>query len=259
MPLTYREKQVRYRARRRPRGLCARPGCQNDADHHACCDPCHAAQMRRLHDARYAGRQLQSDPGPWVGREGSLRDVAEPTLASAPPPLARSPRWRVRPVAVRTAGPRPADAAARQSCWERRQVLYQRQGGLCAGCKTSLPGRALEVDHAVPRSRGGTDALENLQLLCSRCNQLKADRPQKYLVAELRRPRPLRCIAARSGPALRPRPTGTDQGLPGEPCSTIHADAQTHQSAPHHGGRRCPLPNAHLELAVGSPMPPTCG
>ena len=32
---------------------------------------------------------------------------------------------------------------------------------------------------------GGTDHLDNLQLLCSSCNRIKGDRPQEYLVARL--------------------------------------------------------------------------
>jgi ATP adenylyltransferase len=36
--------------------------------------------------------------------------------------------------------------------------------------------RALEVDHIVPRNRGGTDDLDNLQALCYRCNSMKRDR-----------------------------------------------------------------------------------
>lgn len=35
---------------------------------------------------------------------------------------------------------------------------------------------ALEVDHVVPRSRGGSNALHNLQLLCGPCNQAKGAR-----------------------------------------------------------------------------------
>jgi hypothetical protein len=33
--------------------------------------------------------------------------------------------------------------------------------------------RALEVDHIVPRNRGGSDDLSNLQALCFRCNAAK--------------------------------------------------------------------------------------
>ena len=38
-----------------------------------------------------------------------------------------------------------------------------------------------EVDHIVPKSRGGGDYYENYQLLCSNCNRVKGDRPMEYL------------------------------------------------------------------------------
>ena len=31
----------------------------------------------------------------------------------------------------------------------------------------------LELDHVIPKSRGGTDHIENLQLLCPSCNRIK--------------------------------------------------------------------------------------
>jgi diadenosine tetraphosphate (Ap4A) HIT family hydrolase len=36
--------------------------------------------------------------------------------------------------------------------------------------------RALEVDHIVPRNKGGSDDLSNLQSLCYKCNAMKRDR-----------------------------------------------------------------------------------
>ena len=64
--------------------------------------------------------------------------------------------------------------------------LYGQQEGVCAGCRVFFPFRNLTVDHVVPSSQGGTDHLENLQLLCGACNSLKGDRSQAYLLSVLR-------------------------------------------------------------------------
>ena len=51
-------------------------------------------------------------------------------------------------------------------------------GPFCQGCGRNYGGdtRVLEVDHVSPRSDGGTDAYENLTLLCPPCNKEKRDR-----------------------------------------------------------------------------------
>ena len=54
-----------------------------------------------------------------------------------------------------------------------RHRLYVEQEGVRAGCATHFPFRVMEVDHMLPRSRGGTDHPDNLQLLCSGCNKSK--------------------------------------------------------------------------------------
>jgi 5-methylcytosine-specific restriction endonuclease McrA len=46
----------------------------------------------------------------------------------------------------------------------------------CTSCGS--PGTAanpLTIDHIVPLSKGGTNARENLMVLCYRCNRLKSD------------------------------------------------------------------------------------
>ena len=43
-------------------------------------------------------------------------------------------------------------------------------------CGASAEDRALEADHIIPRSLGGTDDRSNLQALCYRCNAMKGDR-----------------------------------------------------------------------------------
>ena len=57
-----------------------------------------------------------------------------------------------------------------------RHRLYGEQEGVCAGCETHFPFRVMDVDHILPKSRGGTDHLDNLQLLCSGCNRSKGNK-----------------------------------------------------------------------------------
>ena len=66
-----------------------------------------------------------------------------------------------------------------------RHTLYGKQEGLCAGCLHHFPFRNLTVDHIVPQSKGGTDHLDNLQLLCGACNSTKGTMDQAAFVAKL--------------------------------------------------------------------------
>jgi ATP adenylyltransferase len=57
----------------------------------------------------------------------------------------------------------------------RYQVLAE-SDRRCALCGATEKERPLDVDHIVPRSRGGTNEKANLQVLCSRCNRAKGNR-----------------------------------------------------------------------------------
>lgn len=57
-----------------------------------------------------------------------------------------------------------------------RWQVISRALGRCEACGVSSAERALEVDHIVPRSKGGSNDLWNLQALCSVCNVQKLDR-----------------------------------------------------------------------------------
>ena len=62
-----------------------------------------------------------------------------------------------------------------------KKALYGEQAGDCAGCGHHFEARHLEVDHIIARNKGGTDHIENLQLLCGSCNRIKGDRGMEYL------------------------------------------------------------------------------
>jgi len=51
-----------------------------------------------------------------------------------------------------------------------RRAVHERDGGQCRQC---LATERLEIDHVVPYSKGGATTLDNLQLLCKRCNCVK--------------------------------------------------------------------------------------
>ena len=66
-----------------------------------------------------------------------------------------------------------------------KHVLYGTQEGKCSGCLTHFPFQNFEVDHIIPKSKGGADTDENLQLLCGYCNRVKGNRTQEYLISQV--------------------------------------------------------------------------
>ena len=68
---------------------------------------------------------------------------------------------------------------------ENKTTLYGEQGGNCGGCGQHFQIQNLEVDHIISRSQGGTDHIENLQLLCGSCNRIKGSRGMEYLISRL--------------------------------------------------------------------------
>jgi DNA modification methylase len=62
-----------------------------------------------------------------------------------------------------------------------KERLFAQQQGHCNACNIELDIWHFEVDHIVPKAKGGGDYYENYQLLCSSCNRIKGDRPMEYL------------------------------------------------------------------------------
>ena len=67
-----------------------------------------------------------------------------------------------------------------------KRLLYANQDRRCVGCEYELPLHVLTIDHITPRSKGGLDAVGNLQLLCHTCNAVKGNRSMEYLRTQLR-------------------------------------------------------------------------
>lgn len=57
-----------------------------------------------------------------------------------------------------------------------RYDVLARARGRCEACGISSTERRLDVDHIVPRNKGGPNEIENFQALCFVCNSQKRDR-----------------------------------------------------------------------------------
>lgn len=58
---------------------------------------------------------------------------------------------------------------------EVRVAVWRRDGGMCStpGCGSK---ENLEYDHIIPVSKGGSNTVRNIELLCERCNRAKGNR-----------------------------------------------------------------------------------
>ena len=121
-------------------------------------------------------------PHPTCGKEWTPR---KPNPAKCP--TCQNPLWR-RPVErrwVEVATPRqPAPAKRRRAVCRysrpNQQKLMQKlayYGGRCRYCQIEFSATVeLTWDHAIPVSRGGTDAIANLLPSCKPCNGKKYNR-----------------------------------------------------------------------------------
>jgi len=57
----------------------------------------------------------------------------------------------------------------------RKNQLISEFGSHCWWCKDCLPSEKLTLDHLKPKSRGGSNSLENLRLACFLCNNSRGN------------------------------------------------------------------------------------
>ena len=55
-----------------------------------------------------------------------------------------------------------------------KQILHDRQGGVCAGCQQHFPVVDMTVDHLRALAHDGNWDPANLQMLCHNCNRIKS-------------------------------------------------------------------------------------
>jgi 5-methylcytosine-specific restriction endonuclease McrA len=62
------------------------------------------------------------------------------------------------------------------------KALYLKQGGKCAVCRVRVGVKSYHRDHIVPLSRGGSNFISNIQILCPGCNMEKgAKNPIEFM------------------------------------------------------------------------------
>ena len=125
-----------------------------------------------------AADRLQRD---WIGIDISAK-AAELVVERI-----RDDQGLFEDIVARTDIPKRTDLGniPRYNVPENKTQLYGEQGGDCNGCGEHFQTQHLEIDHIIARSVGGTDHIENLQLLCGHCNRIKGDRGQEYLISRL--------------------------------------------------------------------------
>ena len=72
---------------------------------------------------------------------------------------------------------------------EHKHTLFRLQNYLCNGCNWEFNIKNLQMDHIVPKAKGGTDHKDNFQLLCSACNSKKGTKSQEVFLSELTKAR----------------------------------------------------------------------
>ena len=80
----------------------------------------------------------------------------------------------------------------RQKHWWIISNLIKKHKGCCVACKVQVTLKFTEplensyatIDHVVSLSKGGTDNLNNLSLMCYKCNMAKGNKTEEEFMSE---------------------------------------------------------------------------
>ena len=126
-----------------------------------------------------------------------------------------------------------------------RAAVLHRDGNKCCYCGKSGKRNKLELDHVVPRSKGGPNRYDNLVAACHACNQKRGNQPLEVWLK--RRPKKLAEIQARLGMELASA-SHMNVILP-RLLTELHHDGWTvvqHSAATTAAGRRiCAIEKSH--------------
>lgn len=59
--------------------------------------------------------------------------------------------------------------------------VVRRDGHICQICRINVPDDKIQFDHIIPLSKGGPTTVQNLRVLCRKCNQEKSDSLKEHL------------------------------------------------------------------------------
>ena len=83
-----------------------------------------------------------------------------------------------------------------------KERVFMRDGRVCRYCGSDE--EPLHIDHIIPRKRGGTHDLDNLQVLCKACNLRKSSKEEGVFLAQTATPPVFKGISLPETQVTRP-------------------------------------------------------
>lgn len=68
-----------------------------------------------------------------------------------------------------------------------RRNAYNKQNGKCAMCGQKIQYINATVDHVIPISKGGKNSVDNMEVMCYVCNQMKRDQFKDDFLEHIRK------------------------------------------------------------------------